>query len=629
MTSQTKAWWIPAGSFLIAVLMSMGSHSSIRALTARLQSNPTPSPCNIISLQFIPVLEKVKVTRITSVSGTAEAPVVISDEVEQVLVQNHAGGKRIFVGRKDLDDDRDHDIIVVLATVTNAKVGTIVTFEGFDVDDPSAGDVPAGGLRTEVENRLAKIKTKDHPTLLEFSLSHDDRPVVDWEDFPFDNRGDITKQSGGHSEGKKRGGCEFLSWDQAMLTDAEKKALLDKKLTDIHFKGMWNVKHRSHDNDVAAMIHNRAKVPVNVIDADGNARVAVFFRVSQQPGDNYKVLAICDQPEAEYNLHDDNGIQFGKVKYKGDKILDKSVPVQDDAGASRVVMREKAKVLGAPGPSRKFRIIYDEHPADKVKITEMLTVWRRLHVELDYMESTATSTSKHKQDVPFAVIQNKDTPDEDYPIPVPGGGANDETTPLITPDLGGMQRANLYPSAFVEVVDDIGPAWNSAVLRVFLHNVSGNLLGAKDFDAAAQKTRDLDTKKKRNLDYWVVHVVAGYEHDGQKSNDPDSHEGGNTLGGLASGLHELDLLSAMVFHETIRDLVKMGGQLRIEGATGNLGNKTAKQIRQDTYAHEATHQFDFPKHGDGGVMSVDGVYFTANTGFGDFTKAKIRSANSP
>lgn len=627
MDARHGAWWVPAGSFLAAVLLSLGSHSSIRALTMRLAAEPTPADCTIVKLEFVPVLQKVKVERIKSVSGNAKKPVITSEAVDQMLVDTNpgpGGGKRIYVGRKDIKDSREHDIIVVLATVANAKLGTIVTFEAMDVDDPSAGDTADGNLKTTVNNRLANVAEVDHVTLLENSLNHDDTPVVDWEEFCFDNRGDIIRQSGGHKEGMLRNGCDFKTWMESNLTKEEVASLKAQGLTDINFHGLNRPDH-SHDTDVVSIICKRGKVPVNKIEPDGTAKVAVILNVSRQPGDNYKVLAMCGEPTITYNLKDDNGKGYGQVVYTGDKIFDKTVPVQDDGTISRVLMRERPiKSPKPPGPCRKFNIIFDNHDPSKVKITELLTVWRRLHVELDYMESTANSTNAAFPS--FNAIQNPGT-NEDYPIPFAGPGG--ENTPLITPDLRGMQRDNMYPKAYVDVVDDMSSKVNKVPLRVFQHNIGGNLIGVKDIDGIVGKTRDCDHKEERNLKYWVVHLVGGYEHDGQKSNDPNGQDGGNTLSGLASGLSELDLLSAMAFHETVRDVVKMGGNFVVEGGGGQLGAKTAAQILQDTYAHEATHQFDFPKHGDGGIMSVRNVYFTANPGLSDFSLAKIRSSNGP
>jgi len=71
--------------FLLAVQMSMGSHSSMRALTMRLAADPTPLSCTLLSLEYVPVLETVKVTRIASVGGTAKKPVITEETIDQVL----------------------------------------------------------------------------------------------------------------------------------------------------------------------------------------------------------------------------------------------------------------------------------------------------------------------------------------------------------------------------------------------------------------------------------------------------------------------------------------------------------------------------------------------------------------
>jgi hypothetical protein len=79
-------------------------------------------------------------------------------------------------------------------------------------------------------------------------------------------------------------------------------------------------------------------------DIDGNATTEFF--TSMQPGDNFKVVASCDVRNVN------------PLKIEGVTILD-----------------EDGNVL----------------PTPKAKITDMLTVWRRLHIEMDSMGNTGLS----------------------------------------------------------------------------------------------------------------------------------------------------------------------------------------------------------------------------------------------
>jgi hypothetical protein len=73
----------------------------------------------------------------------------------------------------------------------------------------------------------------------------------------------------------------------------------------------------------------------------------------------------------------------------------------------------------------------------------------------------------------------------------------------------------------------------------------------------------------------------------------------------------------------------MGGALTVEDGTANLNNKTAVQILEDTYAHEASHAFDNIHHTHGGIMSIVNVYNAVDPGFANVNLAMIRSSNGP
>lgn len=275
---------------------------------------------------------------------------------------------------------------------------------------------------------------------------------------------------------------------------------------------------------------------------NANGEATVDFRVSMQPGDNWRAVASCRQTDL-------NGLK-GK---------------QDDAPQIRVV-----KADGTP-------------PPNSVKVSDPLTVWRRLHLEVDSMgavagnritgqitavgagpvEETSTATTNQSlDDSPNRFEDGTLTADDNFRVKGNGTGANftvdvynriDNTGPqtggfsLVDDDL--LQDDADVPmpdtstltaamrEAYVEVAFDVGDSNDSVP---FVLNVDA------DEQFGAIVSDNWTSRDSNSAGFWVAYVLGAFQEEKDLDNDPISE-------GTVSALSDTVNGGCLIYLETSRD----------------------------------------------------------------------------
>lgn len=348
-----------------------------------------------------------------------------------------------------------------------------------------------------------------------------------------------------------------------------------------------------------------------IVQTDANGEAVVELTVTMQPGDNFRIAGACN---ADYL----NGVVV------------RGVDLQDADG----------NIL----------------PTDRAEITEMLTVWRRVHIELDSMglvagneiTGTVATTRPNARRNVTRVVVNETLENArfeggnltigtigSFPVSannrnsvtvqgvVPSATAAGQTYVLVDdddfnnddlasldgdqgenvtgPDTGLIRDSdnagdNVFAPAYVRPAYDVG---DSNDLVAFLLNEAGGgalLIPTYDFDAAATEADD---------DFWTVYLLGAYQHVTTADADP-SREG--AVLGIVDAINGQ---GANVFNEVLR-----GAEINITAVVNNAA----------TTAHEIGHLFG-GVHGDGGLMAQSRTRSTAV--FSDDTLATIRSLNHP
>jgi len=332
---------------------------------------------------------------------------------------------------------------------------------------------------------------------------------------------------------------------------------------------------------------------------DANGKAEVELTVTMQPGDNFRVGAHCDTLSA---------------------VTDNDVPANNDPDVS-----------GQPG-----------------KYTEMLTVWRKLHMELDSMaevpatgdekNSVAGSITSVSGSGPWTVTTDQALDDTDmyekgtlvkggnYTVKT-GAGANssgaNSTVTVTTGDPGS--------GAFTSLTDDDAMTMphypdtgklNSIFDDCYIY-CTADLTGTDDvsFDvnldpAEAEDLRDAcdhDSVADAGDDFWIVYVLAGYQLTLDLDHDPDSGEDG--VGGATTP----DLFQvSIICLETIADRANAHPP------------QTATALEQINVVHEIGHQvLESDTHTDDTIMQeyLDNLP-SASEKFSDSDIATIRSKTS-
>jgi VCBS repeat-containing protein len=191
--------------------------------------------------------------------------------------------------------------------------------------------------------------------------------------------------------------------------------------------------------------------------SDQNGVVWVKLTVSMQPGDNYRIVASMTdaQQTGFYGPHPDP--------------------------------ERKGRVFDATGQDVATR-------AD-VRVSELLTVWRRMHVELDQMDPPPSGE-------PFRGRREGNT----------GAVGDDDAHPNTLPkDLDITLMRSEYRRAYMEVLDDLKPL-NPRTLVLWDHNME-----RFDQELVGRWQKDVPSQAP----FWALHFVRAYEAWTLEDHDPN------------------------------------------------------------------------------------------------------------
>ena len=366
---------------------------------------------------------------------------------------------------------------------------------------------------------------------------------------------------------------------------------------------------------------------------DNNGVATVDFTTTRQPGDNFKVAASCS------------------LRY-----LD-GVDLKPDDGS---IIQDVAKAA---------------LPTGNGKLTDMLTVWRRVHVEVDAMGASAGNFYRGKivASVDFFGFHFVTTDlagmetnrlengrlvigGNSYPITSNGAttiftsaavpaaeigrnftayddddfnnndGANkrgDTGEALVAPDRGMVQDAdaaanNVLARAYVRPTYDLANANPTPPFRI---NQAGD--GAADVRALYR----FDNVGSNSNDFWVIYMLGAYQPITAEDQDPDTESA--TMGRVDGirGQGAVTYLEMVSNHELAAQDRTIDRQAAGDPiCAANAANFKASFRNAPTTAHEVGHLFG-GQHGDGGLMSD--VCGRVTLTFSDTTIAAARDTVRP
>jgi len=344
---------------------------------------------------------------------------------------------------------------------------------------------------------------------------------------------------------------------------------------------------------------------------DASGVTQVDLTVTMQPGDNFRIAATC------------NSNYFSGVVVNG-------TDLKDGSGSTL--------------------------PTQRVNVTDMLTVWRRVHVEVDSMgpvtgnrvtgtirrarpdaatQLTEIAFRGHLEPSRFkgglmtiagigagtvfdntrntvtihGLLQNADAAGRSFELVDDDDFNTDDGTALDgdtgenlpAPDTTLAQDSdnpteNAFAPAYIRPTYDIG---DNNDLVGFVANV------ADDTPAAKSALYDFDNQAtEASTDFWTVYLLGAYQFTTSWDGDPD---GENPLGIIAGVVDNINGMGASVFNELIRPR---------EAAINNIVNHSS------VAAHELGHLFN-GEHNEGGLMD------TLSRSFSDTTLEKIRTVTHP
>lgn len=359
-------------------------------------------------------------------------------------------------------------------------------------------------------------------------------------------------------------------------------------------------------------LNGTLSAPSAPTDSEGIAEVE--FTVTMQPGDNFRVVASCNQAYL------------------------------DGVGIAGVFLKDADQKL---------------LPTTQAKVTDMLTVWRNLHIEVDSMGNVTGNvvtgtiervrrdgatlvidqilernrfengrisidgvgaflvTENGRTTVTiWGIVQNTDVAgksftlvdDDDFnnnDVPRDGdeityGENEDVPFPFISLISSSDSPAdNVFAPAYVRPKYDIGDTNDSTTffLNTPGRGTTADLISTYDFDSVG-------TEADNN--FWTVYLLGAYQYDTSEDSDPDSEEG--PLGVV----DDYQGVGASIFVEDIADADRFrpSGPNCTDAATA---------------AHEVGHLFN-GDHRDGGLMSAG---CDVAPSFTDKTLIKIRYINHP
>lgn len=328
---------------------------------------------------------------------------------------------------------------------------------------------------------------------------------------------------------------------------------------------------------------------IGVTNSQGVAEVEFF--VGMQPGDNYRAVASSVGPSL-----------FSGLEAK-----------QNDS--------DQARIFDSNGNAVQ--------PSDYLAISKLLTVWRKMHVEVDSMGSVSgnaisgTITQVNNPPLPWRRVETgqaySDSTDRfengvftsngiDYPI---AGNTGSSNHTFGIKQNSGTATVPSVGASFVAVDDDVATTGSGTPLNVaapdtshikaafapayvepaFDGGDSTNNHNSGNVSFAANVLRDPTASAVRaqigagrgspvgSKDYWVVYIQGAFQGDFDFDVDPSSESGGT---GITSDI-ENDPDNAnvqegcLIYSETIRDF--------------NLANPSKTQSEAWIVAHEVGHLF--------------------------------------
>lgn len=206
-------------------------------------------------------------------------------------------------------------------------------------------------------------------------------------------------------------------------------------------------------------------------------------------------------------------------------------------------------------------------PLNPGNVTEVLTVWRTLHIEPDSMgapDATDMALQDHFADP-----------------------ANDDPHPGNVPDARLGLLAEKFAPANVAVVADLG---DYDVKEDFTFQRNSDIERVKQPNGAeyvaAKDVRDVKNDRK----FWAIQVNGAYEFDEDQDYDENGTPGvwGFAAFGTPAGSGEPVVF---IFLETVRDLALNAPPLRLP-ATGELRNQVGRtELEKRAVVHEVGHTF--------------------------------------
>jgi len=371
-----------------------------------------------------------------------------------------------------------------------------------------------------------------------------------------------------------------------------------------------NDDNRSHPN---SGIPTRGRfvdtgTPNTEADTDNQGKATATFEVTMQPGDNFRVVAT------------------GK-----DNDLAPVAPKPDDRDAqnapqARVFLREMegGQVVGEGEP-----VLDDETTLATVKVTPVLTVWRKLHVEVDSMGTVAGNVIRGELGVveqveghpelsectihqllarfednrfkggilqaggqDFSVVAN-DCGSDPFHVTVenaPGNVAPGEGDEFTLVDDDHWQDLSLDPQENPDTPMPDTPELAAAMAEayVLIHPddiVQDNTLVpfSRNVSEPDLEQTDWDTEEHNATNYWVAYLLGSFQ--GTRKEDCDPNEEGDPGAGVELGRTgsqqgadgPVVVGESFIYLETIWDLAHYDG-----GYTAH-----AKEL--DTVVHEVGH----------------------------------------
>ncbi len=313
--------------------------------------------------------------------------------------------------------------------------------------------------------------------------------------------------------------------------------------------------------------------------------VELAFQVSMQPGDNYRAVATTHLPA------------LASIYAK-----------QDDGTQARIFD-------AAPDPDTPL-------PNDKAKVSELLTVWRRLHVEvdsmgavqgntiqgqltgavIDFVNSTAVvTTDQNLQDSVNRFVPGTLTnTGSQFPVTANTNGPNFQVT-ISLPQGQGLPLPGTFTLRDDDVLQDgqdvpmpdtskLDVAMNEAYVKVFFDvgnnnnvtfhlNVDAQLPPPDPLPAnhLLKLIQDNWDSRLSNMDnFWVAYVLGAFQPPKAVDNDPNAEPSGDGVTPSTGG--------SLIFLETLKDSIR-----EWNSAAPPADRITETDYERDTVVHEVGH----------------------------------------